>query len=81
LSIESDVYGILTTILKHQGLPVIEIQLSSELYDNGIGLDSLCVAELSAMLEKKFGRDPYTSKVLPSTVQDVIDFYASDEHI
>lgn len=79
MNIESDVYGILTTILKHQGLPAVDINPTSELYDDGLGLDSLCVAELSSMLEKKFGSDPYTSKSLPLIVQDIIDFYATDE--
>ncbi len=64
------------TILQHQGLPETDVELESELYDDGIGLDSLCVAELSAMLEKAYGSDPYTSKVLPRTVTDIVNFYS-----
>lgn len=73
---EQEIISMIKTILQHQGLPETEVLLSSELYDDGIGLDSLCVAELSAVLEKAYGRDPYTSKVLPRTVADIVDFYS-----
>jgi len=44
--------------------------------DDDLGLDSLELAELSAILEEQFGRDPYTAGVIPRTVGDVVDFYA-----
>jgi acyl carrier protein len=75
LSRELEVIEMIKTILKHQAMPVTEVKTSSELYDDGIGLDSLCVAELSAMLEKAYGRDPYTSNVMPRTVSDIVSFY------
>ncbi len=72
---EAEIIEMIQTILKHQGLPEVEVSANSELYDEGIGMDSLCVAEFSSMLEKAYGKDPYTSKVLPNTVQEVISFY------
>lgn len=75
MTIENDIIEIISTIRKHQGFPDETIELESALYDDGIGLDSLCVAELSAMLEKAYGKDPYTSKVLPQTVADIVNFY------
>jgi acyl carrier protein len=76
MTIESEVTTIIRTILKHQGLADPGIELTTQLYDDGIGLDSLCVAELSAMLEKKYGKDPYTGgKKAPQTVGDIVDFY------
>jgi acyl carrier protein len=75
LSKEVEVIEMIRTILKHQAMPAATVELSSELYDDGIGLDSLCVAELSAMLEKAYGSDPYTSKIMPRTVNDIISFY------
>ncbi|MEH6592217.1 MAG: phosphopantetheine-binding protein [Halioglobus sp.] len=75
MTIENEIVDIIRTIRKHQGFLEEDIQLESALYDDGIGLDSLCVAELSAMLEKAYGKDPYTSKVLPQTVSDIVDFY------
>ena len=75
MSKEIEVIKMIKTILKHQALRETEVEISSELYDDGIGLDSLCVAELSAMLEKAYGKDPYSSKVMPRTVGDIIRFY------
>ena len=39
----------------------------------------MCVAELSAVLEKKYGQDPYTSGLLPETVRDLVEFYEPPE--
>ncbi|CAA0123805.1 Acyl carrier protein [Halioglobus japonicus] len=72
---EAEIIEMIQTILKHQAMPENEVTPSSELYDDGIGLDSLCVAELSAMLEKTYGSDPYTSKEMPRTVSDIVNFY------
>ena len=77
MTIGTEIIDIIRTIRKHQGFLDEEIQLESALYDDGIGLDSLCVAELSSMLEKAYGKDPYTSKVLPQTVSDIVDFYSA----
>lgn len=75
MTIEETVIAMIKRIIKHQALEEAEVVASSELYDNGIGLDSMCVAELSAVLEKTYGTDPYTSGELPQTVQDIVDFY------
>lgn len=72
---ETEIIEMIKTILKHQAMPEYDVTLSSELYDDGIGLDSLCVAELSAILEKTYGSDPYTSKEMPRTVGDIVNFY------
>jgi acyl carrier protein len=48
------------------------------LWGDGLGLDSLEAAELSAMLEDEFGTDPFSSGVdLPETVGDIVLFYAA----
>ena len=75
MTVENEIVVIIRTIRKHQGFLDEDITLESALYDEGLGLDSLCVAELSSMLEKSYGKDPYTSKVLPQTVGDIVDFY------
>ena len=76
LSKESEIIDIIKTILKHQAFPETVVESSSELYEDGVGLDSLCVAELSATLEKAYGSDPYSSKILPRTVGDIVTFYS-----
>ena len=48
------------------------------LWGEGLGLDSLEAAELSAMLEDEFGSDPFSAGGdLPEKVGDVLAFYAA----
>lgn len=48
----------------------------THLYGDGLGLDSLETAELSAMLEDELGSDPFSAGVdLPETVGGVLAFY------
>ena len=50
----------------------------TELWGEGIGLDSLEAAELSAMLEDEFGTDPFSAGGdLPEKIGDVVAFYAT----
>jgi acyl carrier protein len=53
----------------------VEFDRSTPLYADGIGLDSLETAELSAVLEDEFGRDPFSSDTMPETVGDILDFF------
>jgi acyl carrier protein len=48
----------------------------TQLYAEGIGLDSLATAELSAVLEDELGTDPFSEGDMPRTVGDIYDFYA-----
>ena len=45
------------------------------LYADGIGLDSLDAAELSAVLEDELGTSPFDGDELPETVGDIVSFY------
>ena len=47
------------------------------LYADGIGLDSLETAELSAILEDELGSDPFSEADMPETVGDILAFYAA----
>jgi acyl carrier protein len=58
----------------------VNIDKETDLYGEGISLDSLDVATLSVRLEEEFGRDPYTeaqegSGNFPEKVGDILDFY------
>lgn len=58
--------------------PVDVLEPSLPLYADGIGLDSLETAELSAVLEDTFGTDPFSSGGdMPQRVSDILDFYAA----
>lgn len=47
------------------------------LYADGIGLDSLDAAELSAVLEDELGSSPFDASEMPETVGDVLAFYGA----
>ncbi|HZU79752.1 MAG TPA: acyl carrier protein [Acidimicrobiales bacterium] len=51
---------------------------STGLWGDGLGLDSLEAAELSAMLEDEFGTDPFSAGGdMPERVGDIVAFYAA----
>jgi acyl carrier protein len=52
-----------------------EVDGETALFADGLGLDSLETAELSAMLEDEFGKDPFSQGQMPDTVTDLLAFY------
>lgn len=69
---EQTLRGFLVRVKKND----VDVQDSTRLYADGIGLDSLETAELSAMLEDELGTDPFSAAdEMPQTVGDVLDFY------
>lgn len=79
MNYESEVIAVIKTVLKYKGLPDANVQLSSALYDGGLGLDSLSAAELSVALEKALGKDPYSNGEFPQTVAEIVRYYAAAE--
>lgn len=71
---EQTVRGFLRTAKKDADAPEDAI-----LYADGIGLDSLETAELSALLEDEFGSDPFSEGDLPETLGEVLDHYAASD--
>ncbi|MDN5744901.1 MAG: acyl carrier protein [Nocardioidaceae bacterium] len=53
-----------------------EIADATSLYGDGLGLDSLEVAELSVLLEDTFGKDPFSAGLEVGTVGQILDFYS-----
>jgi acyl carrier protein len=53
----------------------IDIEIGRDSAIDELGLESLDVAELSAILEDDLGRDPYSAGVLPRTVGELVDWY------
>jgi acyl carrier protein len=54
----------------------LEFNRDTSLYEEGLGLDSLATAELSAALEDEIGTDPFSAGEMPETIGDILDFYA-----
>jgi acyl carrier protein len=52
-----------------------EFDRSTPLFTDGLGLDSLETAELSAVLEDEFGTDAFAGDTMPQTVGDIVAFY------
>jgi acyl carrier protein len=53
-----------------------EFDGSTSLYGEGLGLDSLEVAELSVLLEDALGSDPFSADEDVTLVGQVLDFYS-----
>ena len=66
----------LQAFLKRASKP-LEVDDSTLLFADGLGLDSLETAELSAQLEDDLGTDPFSEGQLPQTVGELLDFYAA----
>jgi acyl carrier protein len=72
----SSVRTVITQFLERLNKRADELTDETPLYSDGIGLDSLEAAELSAVLEDEFGADPFSaSKQMPETVGDIVAFY------
>ena len=72
---EEKVLGILQSLLDRRAEPPPPVTAKDALYTEGLNLDSLEVAEFSAMLEEAMGRDPFTDGELPKTVGEVLQYY------
>ena len=73
-----DLDSVLRSFLERVGKST-DFTRETQLYaEDGLGLDSLDTAELSAVLEDTFGTDPFSAaEEMPQTVGAIADFYAS----
>lgn len=69
------VRAVIASFLERAGKAVDDLGPDTRLWADGLGLDSLDAAELSATLEDEFGTDPFSSGDLPTTVGDVLAYY------
>lgn len=68
----STVKSFLSRVKKKSG---DDVDVDASLFTEGIGLDSLDVAELSAVLEDEFGEDPFSVGQMPGTIAEIAAFY------
>ena len=71
---EQTILNALQALLARRKNGHVTIGLDSEITED-LELDSLEVAEFSAVLEDDLGSDPYTAGLLPRTVGEVVAFY------
>jgi acyl carrier protein len=73
----SEIDRVLRTFLARAKKPADDLRSGTDLYSEGVGLDSLEAAELSAILEDEFGTDPFSGGQLPQTIGDIYAFYGA----
>jgi acyl carrier protein len=71
---ETIIRDTIRTLLDQRGASGIEIRPESKLTAD-LGLDSLELAELSAVLEDEIGHDPFSEGIVPETVSELVDYY------
>lgn len=62
------------TLLARRGASHLAVTGASKLTPD-LGMDSLELAELSAVLEDELGHDPYSDGIVPETVAELIGYY------
>jgi acyl carrier protein len=73
---QTKVRVVISQFLQRTGKAQDPLTDDTGLYGDGLELDSLEAAELSAMLEDEFGSDPFSSGGdMPETVSDILAFY------
>ncbi len=58
-----------------------ELSDETPLYADGLGLDSVEAAELSAILEDEFGSDPFSEGDVPQTIGEIVAFYETPSSV
>lgn len=77
---QSTALAVISQFLKRANKAQDGLTDDTGLWGDGLGLDSLEAAELSAMLEDEFGSDPFTSEAeMPERVGDILAFYEATD--
>jgi len=76
----SQIRAVITRFLETANKSADGMSDGTGLYADGLELDSLEAAELSALLEDEFGSDPFSTALaagdaMPETVGDIVAFY------
>jgi acyl carrier protein len=77
--VQVSVIRIISSLLERANKPHDDVTLDSAIHTDGLGLDSLESAELSADLENEFGSDPFSAGLMPETVGEIAAFYTSGD--
>jgi acyl carrier protein len=65
---------IILEILAKKGTLREALSVENDLQSD-LGMDSLDLAELSVMLEREFGKDPYSKGIFPRNLGQLLDYY------
>jgi acyl carrier protein len=77
--VQGSVVALIQSLLERSDKGDLEVSMDTVLHGDGLGLDSLETAELSAILEDEFGTDPFGAGLMPETVAEIVAFYTSGD--
>lgn len=77
--VQTTIVTVIKQLLERSNKGDVEVALESPIHGDGLGLDSLETAELSAILEDEFGSDPFGAGLMPETVAEIIDYYTEGD--
>jgi acyl carrier protein len=76
---EAQVRAVITKCIAQMNKSVDDLTDETSLFGDGLELDSLEVAELSATLEDELGTDPFSvGDTDPQTIGEILAFYQAD---
>lgn len=77
--VQGTILEIVGSLLERANKGDVEVTLDAPIHGEGLGLDSLETAELSALLEDEFGTDPFGAGLMPENISEIVAFYATVE--
>jgi acyl carrier protein len=78
--VQGSILTLIQSLLERSDKGDVVLDMDTTIHgDDGLSLDSLETAELSAMLEDEFGTDPFGAGLMPETVAEIVAFYTSGE--
>ena len=79
VDIEAFVVSTIEEMIRRRGTSAPAVRMESTFLED-LSVESLELAELSAALEDKLGRDPFSEGILPDTVGDLVAYYRPEAH-
>ena len=77
--VQSSILEMIKSLLERTDKGDIAVTMDTQIHGDGLGLDSLETAELSAILEDEFGTDPFGAGQMPETVAEIVEFYTEGD--
>jgi acyl carrier protein len=77
--LQGSILALIQSLLERSGKSDVTVAMDTPIHGDGLGLDSLETAELSAILEDEFGTDPFGAGLMPETVAEIVDFYTEGD--
>lgn len=77
--VQGSILKMIQSLLERANKGDVTVTMDAPIHGEGLGLDSLETAELSAILEDEFGTDPFGAGLMPETVGEIVAFYAASD--